>query len=336
MRHIKKLLPVFAITILSCASVVTADALTNRAEIRTFIDEMVARHGFDRQALDQLFDDTQRRQDVIDAISRPAEGKPWHQYRPIFLNAQRIGGGVEFWGQHAALLDRAEQVYGVPPEIVTAIIGVETRYGAHIGRYRVMDSLATLAFDYPPRATFFRKELEQFLLLAREEATDPLSIKGSYAGAMGQSQFISSSYRHYAVDFDGDGKRDLWNSTADAIGSVANYFKVHQWQAGQPVVSHARVTGDGYKELVARGLKPHTPVAQLEAMGITTADALPADALAALIELETETGVEHWVGLDNFYVITRYNRSQLYAMAVYQLSREIRSQRDGAAGAPST
>ncbi|KAF0192340.1 MAG: lytic murein transglycosylase B [Gammaproteobacteria bacterium] len=335
MSHIRKFIPILAISVMSCAGAVTADGFTNRTDIQTFIDELVTRHGFERQSLKTLFDNTERRQDIIDAISRPAEAKPWHQYRPIFLNTQRISGGVEFWNQHAALLDKAEQVYGVPPEIVTAIIGVETRYGASTGRYRVMDSLATLAFDYPPRAAFFRGELEQFLLLAREEAADPLSIKGSYAGAMGQGQFISSSYRHYAVDFDGDGKRDLWNSTADAIGSVANYFHVHGWKPGEPVASRARVQGNAYKELVAQDLKPHTSLAQLQTQGVTASDTLPPDALAALIELETENGVEHWLGLDNFYVITRYNRSRLYAMAVYQLSQEIRSQRPGALNARS-
>lgn len=330
-KYVNKWLGALALSGVLCAAAL-ADAFPARPEVQAFIEDLATRHGFDRQALRALFEGTERRQDVIDAISRPAEAKPWFEYRPIFLNAQRINGGVDFWNRHAELLDQAERTYGVPPEMVTAIIGVETRYGANTGRYRVMDSLATLAFDYPPRAAFFRSELEQFLLLAREEAADPLSIRGSYAGAMGQSQFISSSYRHYAVDFDGDGKRDLWNSTADAIGSVANYFREHGWAPGQPVTGRARVTGSDYKELLARGLKPHTPLADMQTRGVATGDALPPEALAALVELQTETGAEYWVGLNNFYVITRYNRSPLYAMAVYQLSEEIRRQRRG----PST
>ena len=327
MKLVKKSwLPAVCILALYCG-LLSAGTLTERADFKQFVQEMVERHNFDSRSLTKLFDQVTLRQEVIDAISQPAESKPWYQYRPIFVNNQRIKGGVEFWNENAEFLDRAETVYGVPPEIVTAIIGVETRYGSRIGRHRVMDSLATLAFDYPPRSKFFRQELEQFLLLAREEDADPLSIKGSYAGAMGQSQFIASSYRHYAVDFNGDGKRDLWNSTADAIGSVANYFKEHGWRTGQLIASPAHLTGEAYKEVVAQGIKPQLSIKELQNRGIVAEDEIPENEPAAVIELENKKNAEYWIGLNNFYVITRYNHSELYAMAVYQLSREIRAQR---------
>lgn len=333
MRISLRQLPALALAL--CCGAATADTFSNDAEIRAFITDLVTRHGFERPSLEALFDEAERRQDILDAIARPAEAKPWFEYRPIFVNAQRINGGVDFWNRNAELLAKAERTYGVPPEVVTAIIGVETRYGANVGRYRVLDALATLAFEYPPRAAFFRSELEHFLLLTREEAADPLAIRGSYAGAMGQSQFISSSYRNFAVDFDDDGKRDLWNSTADAIGSVANYFREHGWATGQPVVSRARVRGDAYKDLLAQGLKPHTALAEFERRGVSSDEALASEQPAALIELQSESGAEYWIGLNNFYVITRYNRSPLYAMAVFQLSQEIRKQRNGSPNAPS-
>ncbi|NOY62095.1 MAG: lytic murein transglycosylase B [Gammaproteobacteria bacterium] len=301
-----------------------AEPLGHNEEVQKFIAEMVERHGFEAGKLQSLFKQAKLRKDIIKAISRPAEGKPWHQYRPIFVTAKRIAGGVEFYEAFSAVLDRAEKTYGVPAEVIAAIIGVETRYGKQTGSYRVLDSLGTLAFAYPKRSKFFRSELEQYLLLTREERVDPLSVKGSYAGAMGKAQFIASSYRHYAVDFDNDGRRDLWNNTVDAIGSVANYLKVHGWQAGQVVTVKAEVAGDGYKKIVAQGIKPTRDLVDLEANGVSWDAALPRDHLAALIELENRSGFEYWLGLNNFYVITRYNHSELYAMAVYQLSRGIR------------
>lgn len=257
---------------------------------------------------------------------RPAEAKPWHQYRPIFVTESRIRQGVEFWDKHAADLTRASDAYGVPPEIIVAILGVETRYGRYAGKHRVIDALATLAFDYPQRSAFFRKELLEYLLLTREEGMDPLALKGSYAGAMGKPQFISSSYRHYAVDFDGDGVRDLLNSTVDAIGSVANYFQRHQWRHGEPVVSRAQAQGEQYRQLVELGIKPHIEASRVTAYGVRVENDVPG-LLGALIELETEQGSELWFGYQNFYVITRYNHSPLYAMAVYQLGQAIRQQR---------
>ncbi|MEO6696999.1 MAG: lytic murein transglycosylase B [Gammaproteobacteria bacterium] len=296
----------------------------SKPELRGFMDEMVSKHNFQRTELAALFSQAALRPDIIEAISRPAEAKPWHEYRNIFVTEDRIQAGVEFWNSHAADLARAEKSYGVPPEIIVAIIGVETRYGKNTGSYRVLDALSTLAFDYPPRSDFFRGELEQFLLLTREEKIPPLSLTGSYAGAMGLPQFIPSSFRSYAVDFDGDGKRDLWNNTSDAIGSVAHYFSEHGWQMGKAVASPAEVSGEHYLDVLENGLKPVLSIAQLREQGVRVSAPLPADALGSLLQFENESGMEYWVGLQNFYVITRYNHSALYAMAVYQLSQEIR------------
>jgi membrane-bound lytic murein transglycosylase B len=311
------------------AAAATADGYAERPEMQEFIEEMIARHGFEAGALSDLLLDARPQPSIVAAISSPAEARPWHRYRPIFLTPSRIQGGVEYWNQHGELLARAEQVYGVAPEIIVAIIGVETLYGANTGRHRVLDALATLAFDYPPRSTFFRRELEQYLLLTREEGLDARALTGSYAGAMGKPQFISSSYRAYAVDFDGSGQRDLWNNTADVIGSVANYLHVHGWRADGPVAVPVRVNGEGYRDLLGKGLKPHFAVGELSGYGVEATETLPADELATLIALENENGHEHWLGLNNFYVITRYNRSPLYAMAVYQLAEAIREAREG-------
>lgn len=306
---------------------VLADGVPLRPEVRQFVEQMASKHQFNRNELVALFGQAQSRQDIIAAMTRPAEGKPWFQYRPIFVNDARIQGGVEFWKKHEAVLAKAQADYGVPPEIITAIIGVETRYGKHTGTYRVLDALYTLGFDYPPRSVFFMSELEQYLLLTREEKLDPALLKGSYAGAMGQPQFISSSYRRHAVDFDGDGVRDLWQSIPDIIGSVANYFKAFGWQPEQPVVARAQVSGEEYKALLG-DIKPNITIANLKQKGVTIADDIAPDQLSALIEYQGESDVGYWLGLQNFYVITRYNRSPLYAMAVYQLAQEIRGLHD--------
>lgn len=321
-----------SISLIACAGTPSADGVVRREDVQTFIDDMVKRHTFDRAQLEAWFDEVRFRDDIIEAISRPAEAKPWYQYRPIFLQRPRIEGGAEFWARHAEALQRAEQVYGVPPQIVTAIIGVETRYGTHQGKYRIIDALSTLAFDYPPRAKFFRSELEHYLLLTREEKLEPLDMMGSYAGAFGQPQFISSSYRRYAIDFDGDGHRDLWQNPTDAIGSVANYLKENGWERGGVVAVPATADGEAVASLLQDGLKPKRPWKELRKQGVATEANVSADTPVALIALEQEQGPEYWLGLQNFYVITRYNRSQLYAMAVYQLSEEIRSLHEQRAG----
>ena len=305
------------------APIVSAD-VSQRADVNEFIDQMVKKHKFDRDSLVRTFKKVKTNPKIIEYITRPAEAKPWYQYRPIFLKEDRIRGGVKFWRQNAKHLQRAYEEYGVPPEIIVAIIGVETKYGKYKGKFPVMNALTTLGFDYPKRSKFFKKELEEFLLLAREEKADPMSIKGSYAGAMGKPQFISSSYRRYAVDFDGDGKRDILNSTVDAIGSVANYFAQHKWFKDEPVTTRAKVNGKNYQKIVKKGIKPKTPLKDVLNSGVSIKQKQSPTLKTALIELELKKGHEHWVAFNNFYVITRYNHSELYAMAAYQLSQEIK------------
>jgi membrane-bound lytic murein transglycosylase B len=297
---------------------------SEREDVRRFIDEMTNKHGFDRAQLQDLFSRAEKKDWVLEAIARPAEKtRTWAEYRAIFLTDERIELGREFLRQHHDTLARAEETYGVPAEIITAIIGVETYYGKRSGSTRVLDSLVTLGFDYPPRSRFFLDELEQFLLLAREENIDSSEILGSYAGAMGMPQFISSSYRNFAIDFDGDGKRDLWNNADDVIGSVANYFKRHGWTRGEPIASRARVAAPERIENNINELKPNTSIGLLRHRGVTPLQSLGDDEMASLFRFDGADGEEYWLGLNNFYVITRYNHSALYAMAVYQLSREI-------------
>jgi membrane-bound lytic murein transglycosylase B len=298
----------------------------NEPQVQEFIAGMVERHDFKRDELLEVLGQAERRDDIIELMSRPAEKRlAWYEYRKIFLTQSRIDGGVAFWKQNAEILKKAEEAFGVDPQVVVAIIGVETRYGSNTGRHRVLDALATLAFDYPPRSEFFTGELEQYLVLAREEDIDLLSAKGSYAGAMGYGQFIPSSYRNFAVDFDANGKRDLWNSPMDIIGSVANYFHVHGWEHNAPVAVRAEVSGDDHQTLLDLGYKPNTVLHAMRHDGVTPVSEMPDDLEAALIAFEQQDGPEYWLGFNNFYVITRYNHSPLYAMAVYQLSEEIRA-----------
>lgn len=303
----------------------------NDAELQAFIDEMSAEHQFDPAELRALFQQAELSKDILALMSRPAEGMPWHRYRPIFLTEERIEAGRAFWAEHAETLERAAERYGVPPEVIVAVIGVETYYGRITGGHRVIDALATLAFDYPRRAKFFRGELEAFLILARQQGVDPLSLSGSYAGAMGLPQFMPSSYRAYAVDFDQDNQADIWNNPADAIGSVANYLARHGWERSAPLVSAARVQDQRHRALLDKGLKTSTRAAELEGFGVSPAAPLEPATEVGLIELEAAPDrAEHWLGLKNFYVITRYNRSPLYAMAVHQLAEAIRAARPAA------
>jgi membrane-bound lytic murein transglycosylase B len=312
--------------LISCAHADTNTADTKAFE--SFAQRMATRHGFDAGKIERLLAQSARQDDILAAIANPAEALPWYRYRPIFLQESRIRQGVLFWEQNQAALERASQQYGVPPQIIVAILGVETRYGSYRGKHRVIDALRTLAFDYPPRGDFFRSELEQYLLLSREEDFDPLQPEGSYAGAMGMPQFISSSYRAYAVDFNGDGHRDLWDQPVDAIGSVANYFSAHGWRRGKAVAVPARVTGEDWRSKDAPKLEADSSVADLRKHGVTPERPLPAEQPAGLVILEGKEGPEYWVGLPNFYVITRYNHSALYAMAVYQLSQAIDQRRE--------
>jgi len=303
---------------------VAAGNYSQQPQVQVFIERMVDKHGFDRNELLSVLDNAEHREDILELMRKPAEKKlRWFEYRKIFLTQSRIEGGVAFWQENAELLDQAAAKYGVDPQVIVAIIGVETRYGSHTGRHRVLDALATLSFDYPPRSEFFTGELEQYLLLAREENIDPLTTTGSYAGAMGYGQFIPSSYRHYAVDFDGDGKRDLWDNKGDIIGSVANYFQAHGWTPGTPVATPAEVEGNDYQTILDLGYKPNTVLDAMRHDGITPVTPFPDELPASLLKFEQQDGPEYWLGFNNFYVITRYNHSPLYAMAVYQLSEEI-------------
>ncbi len=324
MKRVKWLIPVcFA---LLSTGVRSSDDLTydQREETRQFIDEMVTKHRFDKTELSLLFSKAEKKEKIIEAISHPAERVlEWKDYRKIFLTNSRIAGGVEFFLNHRKALEAAEEQFGVPAEIVTAIIGVETLYGERKGSYRVVDALSTLAFDYPPRGNFFRAELEQFLLLAREQGFDPLSLYGSYAGAMGFGQFISSSYRRYAIDFDGDNKADLLESRLDAIGSVANYLARHGWVRGADTVVPAHLEKTGAVK-ISKTLKLNSEIGRLKSSGVSFQSSAQDHDKARLLSLEGPEGSEYWVALNNFYTITRYNHSDLYAMAVYQLSQSIR------------
>ncbi len=326
-----KLIRIIPLSFLLVLSLVTANAcaadFSDKKEVKAFIKQMVKKHKFNKQYLEKLFSRAKMYDSILKAIARPAEGKPWYQYRPIFVTEKRTRGGIDFWKKNAEALARAEKKYGVPQEIIVAIIGVETRYGKHAGAYPVFDSLATLAFGYPPRATFFKSELEHFLLMVRDENFDARKLLGSYAGAMGMPQFISSSFRQYAVDFDGDGKRDLWNNPTDAIGSVANYFRRHHWKPGQPITHKVEVDTSrrDYKKLITKSLKPTHTQLELLLGGVTLPRGINKDLKGKLLKFKTSGKPEFWVGWNNFYVITRYNHSALYSMAVYQLSQKIKT-----------
>lgn len=311
---------------LALGALATQPALADyRGEaVDQFVAEMTRDHGFAEEQLQQLFSQVERKQPILDAISRPAERvKPWKEYRPIFLTQQRIDQGVDFWARHADDLARAEREYGVPAQFIVAIIGVETFYGRITGNYRVIDALSTLGFDYPPRQPFFRQQLKEYLLMTREQQLDPLSLKGSYAGAMGLPQFMPGSFRAYAVDFDGDGHINLWSNPADAIGSVASYFKAHGWRSGEAVAVRARVSGERFAEGLSSGLESERTAGELRTLGWRGEATIADDTPITAFRLEGAAGDEYWIGLPNFYVITRYNRSVMYAMAVNQLAGEL-------------
>ena len=291
-----------------------------------FARDLEQRHGFHADELISQFAQTRPNATVLKLIKPPASPlqRSWERYRPRFLNDRRIDGGVRFWQENGGQLAKASALYGVPEEIIVAIIGVETEYGRNMGGFRVFEALATLAFKYPPRAEFFRTELEQFLLLARENNLDPLAVKGSFAGAIGIPQFMPGSQRRYAVDFDGDQRVDLGNSVDDAIGSVASFLEQHGWQAGQPVAVPAMTSGAPDEALLQAGIRPSLKAAELADKGIHAR--IDPQATVALIDLISPgRDTEYWLGFENFYVITRYNRSSFYAMSVFQLAEEIRA-----------
>ncbi|HUW26656.1 MAG TPA: lytic murein transglycosylase B [Gallionella sp.] len=288
--------------------------------IPEFIDEMVAKHQLKRDEMEKIFDRAQHLPEVIELISKPATIKPWLEYRAAFVNRRRVQFGLEFWGKYRKTLLRAEQQYGVPQEIIVAVIGVETIYGRNAGNFRVLDALTTLAFDYPRRAAFFRSELENYLLLARQQQFDLLEIRGSYAGAMGIPQFMPSSYRNYAVDFNGNNTIDLLHEDSDAIGSVANYLQGYGWIRGEPVAVRARVDGE-----FPAGEETVRTLAEWAVAGITAGANLAQTKPARLIDFTVQEGKEYWLAFNNFEVITRYNNSDFYAMSVFQLAEELKA-----------
>jgi len=304
-----------------------------RTEVQSFIDQASEQTGLPRDEVAALLGEARFQQSIIDAITRPAESRTWGEYRPIFITDKRIRDGVSFWNEHQELLEEISQDYGLSPEIIVAIIGVETAYGGFIGNYRVLDALVTLGFDYERRGEFFRGQLIEFIRLADEQGLDMDKARGSYAGAMGLPQFIPSSYRHYAVDGDGDGRIDLWGSKADIFASVANYFVAHGWGHGEPVAFKVDVADAQVDDLLnkARDLAPRATLGELRKRGViipNDAPEVPADFKVMLFTLTTDDKVEHWVGLNNFYVITRYNHSVLYAMAVWELATKIAALRE--------
>jgi membrane-bound lytic murein transglycosylase B len=308
---------------------VRAGGFAAREDVRTFIADMQARHGFDAEQLSLLFGKARPIPFVLKAIAPPADPgiRSWRNYRLRFIEPRRIAAGLAFWHRHAATLAKAEALTGVPAEIIVSIIGIETFYGKHLGRFDTFAALATLAFDYPPRAELFRRELEALLLLARDEHRTPDSYRSSYAGAIGLPQFLPSSIRAYAVDFDGNGRIDLVASPADAIGSVASFLKQHGWETGGSVALKVGAGETASQPLLAEGILPQRRPQEMMDFGVEIPADAP-DAPAALIDLVTpEAATEYWLGYQNFYVITRYNRSSFYAMAVFQFSQALREHR---------
>lgn len=316
----KQLLITLALLVLS-----TAAHAVQLIGIPQFVDEMVEKHQFNREELDAIFQRAEYRPDVIEAIEKPSTKKPWFEYRAAFINKLRVNKGLEFWHLHRKSLQQAEQKFGVPQEIIVAVIGVETLYGRQAGKYRTLDALTTLAFDYPRRAKFFRSELAEYLLLAREQKFNLYEVKASYAGAMGIPQFMPSSYRKYAVDFNGNGKVDLLNEPEDAIGSVANYLKQYGWKSGEPIAQQAKLIADAMPVMLDTPRHQQGWVAE----GVVpVAESVGSTQTSWLLDFSVVDGKEYWLTYENFRVITLYNNSNFYAMSVFQLAQALQSSRD--------
>lgn len=317
--------PIFFLLLITALSACTTNYAA-RPDVQQFINQVSAKDQFSKMQLTQLFSQVKPNRTILHNITTPHEAMPWYAYRAIFLQPDRVQEGVNFWRAHAATLNYAEQRYGVPAEIIVAILGVETRYGQLQGNYPAIGALSTLAFDYPPRAHYFRSELEQYLLLTREASFNPLALKSSYAGALGAAQFMPSSYRTYAISYNGQRLGNLFGNADDAIVSIANYLSAKGWQRNGAITARANLTGQDYLDLPRQTLKPQLTLAQLSNYKIFPAQPIAKKQdKASLISLTGKTGVEYWLGFHNFYVITRYNTSPLYAMAVYQLSDWIRA-----------
>ncbi|MEQ1881634.1 MAG: lytic murein transglycosylase B [Burkholderiales bacterium] len=305
------------------------DSIQLKPEVEAFVTKMVVQHRFREDYLRGIFSQLRSHEGVVKAIGAPSTAKPWHEFRKTFVTPTRTTGGVSFWTENADALKRARDIYGIPEEVIVSIIGVETIYGRRTGGFRVIEAIYTLAFEMTERAEFFRSEMEQYLLLTRENGFDPLEVKGSFAGALGVPQFIPSSYRRYAVDFDGDGKIDLWNSNTDAIGSVANFLNHFGWVSGQTITTLARVNDANVQEVLDAGFKPNWTVEQMQAKGVEPMENIGPETQAGLFALDSGRGPEYWLALNNLYVITRYNRSRNYAMAVFQLAQAIAREKAG-------
>jgi membrane-bound lytic murein transglycosylase B len=327
MRRSRAFLPGVALAVaLFLPQAGRALSVSEYPQLKDFIEEMASQHGFERSALREMFARVQLREGVVRAMEKPAERLPWYRYREIFVHEDNIENGLAFWRRNAEILTRVEREYGVPAPVVVAIVGVETRYGRNMGSHPILDSLTTLMLLYPRRSDFFRSELKQFLLLARDEGIDPGDVVGSYAGAMGYGQFMPSSYRQYAVDYDADRRRDLINNPADAIGSVANYLSSHRWRRGDPVYAPAFASAPA-DELLSRGREPRHTLEELRRAGVRVEAETGGGTRAGLVSLETRNGTEYRVAFPNFYVIMRYNNSINYAMAVAELGEQIRKRR---------
>jgi len=325
MKYILPLVALLISTLVNAVEIKLGD-YKNRADVNEFVERMARQSDYSEQELIDLFSGVKKQEHLFELLDKPAEKElQWHQYRHIFIKEKRIERGVEFWREHASILSEVSLKTGVPGEIIIAIIGVETFYGTYKGKDPVFDSLVTLAFDYPRRSAFFSRELEQLLLLTREQNLDPRTLRGSYAGAMGMPQFIASSYRGYAVDFDGDGQANLFDSIPDIFASVANYFVKHGWRANEAVAGPLTALENNSIDKLTPGIKTSYKWSDLAQNGLHSKTELDPDTAVALVKLEQKNTTEYWVGLQNFYVITRYNHSELYAMAVYQLSLLIKN-----------
>lgn len=312
------------ITFFLAASSIAFAVDTGQANIDAFIDNMVSEHDYDRATLEEILGQAEFKESIIEQISKPAERTlTWADYRPIFMTKERVAAGAKFWRENRAALERVSTETGVPVEIIVGIIGVETYYGRITGGHRVLDALTTLAFYYPPREKFFGRELQEFLLLVREEDMQATDAFGSYAGAMGRPQFMPSSYRAYAVDSSGDDKRDIWNNWTDVAGSIANYFVAHKWRTGEEVTTQATLSDHFQGPPPDNQLSADETVESLSASGVMFSTSQENDSAAQLITYAGDAGDEYWVGFHNFFVITRYNRSVMYALAVHQLAQEI-------------
>lgn len=324
---IKRIMIVLVSCLCIFSSAYSTQSFSQRQDVQQFINMMVKNYNFDKKNLEKIFDNVQIQTSILKTMEKPAEAWPWYKYQQFFITPSRISQGVDFWNQHAKTLKEIETKEGVPASVIVAIVGVETFYGQNQGNYRVLDALTTLAFVYPKRKAFFQNELKEYLLLARENQFDVKSMLGSYAGAIGQAQFMPSSYRNYAIDYRNTGVKDLRGDTDDVIASVGNYLKQHGWQANNQIASRAIVKGQAYQRITSNLLQPKYNLKQLAALGIYPQTNAPLATRATFLALEGKNDTEYWLGYDNFYVISRYNPRVNYTMAVYQLSESIKNAR---------